>query len=123
MNTKISDIKHEKHEIDAQGVVLGRLATRVATLLVGKSKPYFTHHLDCGDFVTLTNVGKIKITGKKDQTKKYTHYSGYPGGLKTKSLKTMRAEKPEEVIRLAVLGMLPKNKLQQHWIARLEIHV
>ena len=123
MTTKQSDIKHNEHEIDAQGVVLGRLATKVANLLMGKSKPYFTHHLDCGDFVTLTNAGKVKITGKKDQTKLYTHYSGYPGGLKTKNLKTMRVEKPEEVVRLAVLGMLPKNKLQAHWIARLEIHV
>jgi len=121
MTTKASDIKHEKHEIDAAGLVLGRLSTQVAALLVGKSKPYFVRHLDCGDFVTVTNAAKVKITGKKDVTKKYTRYSGYPGGLKTKTLKVLRQENPTEVIHHAVEGMLPKNKLQGIWIKRLTI--
>lgn len=122
MITKQSDIKHENVQIDATGIVLGRLATRIANLLVGKQKPYFTRHLDCGDSVVVTNASKVKITGKKELTKNYTSYSGYPGGLKTKSLKTLRQEKPEKVVHNAVLGMLPKNKLQKIWITRLEIH-
>ncbi len=122
MQTKLSDIKHEKHEVDAADQILGRLATRVATLLTGKSKPYFVRHLDCGDFVAVTNAGKVKVSGKKELNKKYTHFSGYPGGLKTKTLSKLRQEKPEEIIRHAVLGMLPKNKLQRIWIARLEVH-
>src|SRR5574340_385217 len=112
MIPKVSDIKHDKHEIDAQGQVLGRLATTVATLLVGKNKPYFVRHLDCGDFVTVKNAAKITVTGKKETTKKYTRYSGYPGGLKTTTLKKLRTEKPEEVVRHAIIGMLPDNKLK-----------
>lgn len=122
MPTKLSDIKHAKHEVDADGQVLGRLATRVATLLTGKNKPYFTRHLDCGDFVTVANASKVKVSGKKELNKKYPRFSGYPGGLKTKTLSKLRQEKPEEIIRHAVLGMLPKNKLQKIWIARLEAH-
>ncbi len=121
MITKLSDIKHEKHEIDAKGKILGRLATQVALLLVGKGKPYFVRRLDCGDFVTVTNASKVKTTGKKDTTKTYTRFSGYPGGLKTKTLKTVREQNPAEVIYHAVEGMLPKNKLQRIWISRLEV--
>lgn len=120
MTTKLSDIAHEKHEISADGVILGQLATKVAQLLTGKSKSYFVRHLDCGDFVTVVDAGKVKVTGKKEE-KKYTRYSGYPGGLKTTTLKTLREEKPSEIIRHAVLGMLPNNKLRDRWMARLEI--
>ena len=120
-NTKTKDITHEKHELDAKGQVLGRLATKIATLLVGKNKPYFVRHLDCGDFVTVTNGKEVKVTGKKETQKLYSHYSGYPGGLKQKSLKVVRAEKPEEIIRRAVWGMLPNNKLRDIWIARLKV--
>lgn len=123
MTTKLSDIKHDKTEVDAEGVVLGRLSTRIAALLVGKNKPYFVRHLDCGDFVTVNNAGKIKVTGKKDQTKKYTSYSGYPAGLKTKTLGALRQTNPGEVIRHAVAGMLPKNKLQAIWLSRLTINI
>jgi large subunit ribosomal protein L13 len=121
MTTKLADIKHDRHELSAEGEVLGRFATKIATLLVGKSKPYFVRHLDCGDFVTVTNAQKIITTGRKDEKKIYTRYSGYPGGLKSKTLKTLRAENPAEVIRHAVWGMLPNNKLRSIWIKRLKV--
>lgn len=122
MTTKLSSIKHEKHQIDASGQILGRLATQVALLLVGKSKPYFVRHLDCGDFVAVSNAAKIKITGKKEMQKVYTRYSGYPAGLKKISAGKMRQERPEEIIRRAVLGMLPNNKLRDRWMRRLTIY-
>ena len=121
MITKLADIKHNKHEVDANGIILGQLASRVAGLLTGKSKPYFTRHLDCGDFVSVTNASKIKVTGKKEELKKYPRYSGYPAGLKTRVLKDLRVSKPTEIIRHAVYGMLPNNKLRDRWMARLTI--
>lgn len=118
-NTKISEIKRETHELDASGEVLGRLATKIAGLLMGKSKPYYVSHLDCGDFVNVKNAAVIKVTGKKEIDKVYTRYSGYPGGLKSKQLKQIRKENPSEIIRHAVFGMLPKNKLRDIMITRL----
>jgi len=120
MVTKLSDIKHDKHNLDADGIILGQLASKVAGLLTGKSKTYFTRHLDCGDFVTVTNAAKVKVTGKKEM-KKYTSYSGYPGGLKTTTLGKLREENPERIIHHAVSGMLPNNKLRDRWMARLDI--
>lgn len=120
MITKLADIRHDKHDVDADGIILGQLASQVAGLLVGKSKPYFTRHLDCGDFVTVTSAGKVKVTGKKEE-KKYTSFSGYPGGLKTTTLGKLREENPERIIRHAVYGMLPNNKLRDRWMARLDI--
>lgn len=122
MTTKLSDIKHEKHTIDAKDQVLGRLSTQVATLLVGKTKPYFTRHLDCGDFVTVVNAKQIVATGKKMQTKSYTSYSGYPGGLKRTSLKNLQEKHPERVLYHAISGMLPDNKLKKFWLSRLTIN-
>ncbi len=119
---KKKEVKREWHLVDAKDQVLGRLATKVATLLVGKGKPYFTRHLDCGDFVLVKNAAQVATTGKKETTKKYTRFSGYPGGLKTTTLKKMRAEKPEEVVRLAIIGMLPDNKLKKFWITRLTVN-
>lgn len=121
MTTKLSDIKHDKHEVDARGQVLGKVATKVATLLVGKQKPYFVRHLDCGDYVTVLNAKDVVLTGKKWTKKKYTRYSGYPGGLKTATAQEVMAKKPTEVVRHAILGMLPKNKLEKFWAARLEV--
>lgn len=121
MTTKLSDIKHDKHELDAQGQILGRLATKVATILVGKNKPYFVRHLDCGDFVTVTNAARVQVTGKKEEKKMYDSYSGYPGGRKVKPLNVLRAQKPTEIIHQAVWGMLPNNKLRDIWIKRLII--
>lgn len=119
-NTKISEVKRETHEIDAENQVLGRLATKIAGLLMGKAKPYYVAHLDCGDFVNIKNASLVKVTGKKETGKLYTNYSGYPGGLKTKTLKQLRKEKPTEIIRHAVFGMLPKNKLRDIMITRLK---
>lgn len=116
--TKLADIKHEQHEVDAKGLILGRLAATIATLLVGKKKPYFVRHLDCGDFVMVKNADKIKVTGKKLTDKIYTRYSGFPGGIRKTALKNI---KPEEAIRHAVSGMLPNNKLRSIWISRLKI--
>ena len=118
--TKLADISHNKHDVDAKDQVLGRLSTKIAALLVGKSKPYFTRHLDCGDFVMVTNYKNIIVTGKKSTQKLYTHYSGFPGGLKTKVFKDVQKTKPEEIVRHAVFGMLPNNKLRDVWISRLK---
>lgn len=122
MTTRLSDIKHDKHTLDAKGQVLGRLATKTAKLLTGKNKSYFTRHLDCGDFVTIINAKEVQTTGKKDQTKIYTSYSGYPAGLKKISLQNLRQTKPERVIYHAVSGMLPDNKLKKFWLNRLTIN-
>lgn len=117
--TKQSEIRRFWHLIDARGKILGRLATEVATLLMGKSKPYFVRNLDCGDYVVVINAKDIKVTGKKEKQKIYTRYSGYPGGLKREVFADLRERKPEEIIRHAVWGMLPKNKLQKRMIKRL----
>src|ERR1700723_1836073 len=96
--------------IDAEGVVLGRLATRVASLLIGKDKPTYTPHLDCGDHVVVVNAEKVKLTGNKMDQKLYRHHSGSPGGLKEVPIRTLMQRRPEEVLREAGLGMLRKNK-------------
>jgi len=113
-------ITREKHKIDASGKVLGRLATQVVILLRGKNKKDFTPARDIGDFVIINNVNKIKITGKKFEKKKYYHYSGYPGGLKETPLEKIFEKNPKEILRKAVLGMLPKNKLRARMIKRLK---
>src|ERR687894_3291120 len=97
--------------VDAEGQTLGRLATQIADALRGKRKPAYTPHVDTGDFVVVVNAEKISVTGAKRQEKLYYRHSGYPGGLKTRTLDEMLAKRPEEVIRLAVKGMLPKNRL------------
>ncbi len=116
--TKLADIKHDSHEVDAKGVVLGQLATKVANLLIGKRKNYFVRNLDCGDFVTVKNYKDVKITGKKLDKKIYTRYSGYPGGIRKTAMKDLK--NPTEIVHHAVLGMLPNNKLRDIWIARLK---
>lgn len=124
MNTnKLSakDIKREKHTIDASGKILGRLATEVATILMGKKKPSFVPYLDTGDFVVVTNASKVKVTGKKMKDKIYTRHSGYPGGLKTESFDKMIARKPEYIIEHAVKGMLPHNRLGNQMIKKLKV--
>lgn len=121
MTTKLTDITHNKHTLDATDKVLGRLATQVAALLMGKSKPYFVRHLDCGDFVTITGAKGVRVTGNKLKQKNYTTFSGYPGGLKRIALKDMINKNPEKVIFNAVVGMLPDNKLKKFWVKRLEV--
>ncbi|MBU4204657.1 50S ribosomal protein L13 [Patescibacteria group bacterium] len=113
-------VSREKHKIDATDKILGRLAAEIAVLLRGKNKIGFLPNKDIGDFVIVANVGKIKITGRKIEQKKYYHHTGYLGGLKAKSLKTLIVENPAEVLKKAVFGMLPKNKLRAKQIKRLK---
>ncbi len=115
-------IKRNWHLIDANGQILGRLATDVATKLMGKNKPEFVPYLDTGDFVVVTNAAKVKITGKKAEQKKYIHHSGYPGGYKEESFARLIIRRPEEVIKHAVWGMLPKTKLGKKMITKLHIY-
>lgn len=113
-------MKREIHTIDATGKILGRLATEIAVLLRGKHKPDFVPYKDMGDFVVVKNVDKIKVTGKKIEKKKYYHHSGYLGGLKEIPLKKLFEKNPAEVLRKAVWGMLPNNKLRPEQIKRLK---
>ncbi len=108
--------------VDAQGKTLGRLASQIARVLMGKHKPYYQPDVDCGDFVIVLNVDKVVVTGKKLEQKKYYFHSNYPGGLKERSLAWMLENKPEEVIRLAVKRMLPKNRLGHRMLKRLKIY-
>ncbi len=117
--TKTKDITREWFLVDVKGKILGRSATEIAQLLMGKSKPYFAKNMDCGDNVVVVNAKEIIVTGKKEKEKTYTRYSGYPGGLRTKTLEELRKSKPEEIIIHAVSGMLPKNKLRDRMLKRL----
>ncbi len=109
--------------IDAEGETLGRLCTRIATVLRGKHKVYFSPHVDCGDYVVVINADKINLTGAKLDTKFYHRYSGYPGGLRSQSARTiLTGAYPERVIEAAVKGMLPKNKLARQVIKKLKIY-
>jgi len=110
------------HLVDADGKILGRLATRVAILLRGKNKPIFAPHQDTGDFVVVINAKKVSLTGKKWKEKIYTHHSGYPGGLKQASAEKIAQKKPERLITMAVQGMLPKTKLGKKLIKKLKVY-
>ncbi len=115
------DIKRELHTIDASGKVLGRLATEVATILMGKNKTQFVPYLDLGDSVVVTNASKVKVTGKKTKDKKYVRHSGYPGGLKVETFDKLLNRKPEYLIEHAVKGMLPHNRLGKQMIKKLKV--
>lgn len=119
--TKISDVKRVWHLVDIKGKTLGRIASDISVLLMGKSKPYFVRNLDVGDYVVVVNAKDVKVTGKKELLKKYYRASGYPGGLRIESLGDLRQRKPEEIIRHAVSGMLPQNKLRDRMLSRLFI--
>ncbi|QMU55748.1 MAG: 50S ribosomal protein L13 [Candidatus Mycalebacterium zealandia] len=108
--------------VDADGKTLGRLATKLATILRGKDKPEFTPHADTGDFVVVVNAEKVHLTGNKLADKMYYRHTGYPGGLKSTSAQTLSETKPEEVLKKAVWGMLPKNKSQKKLISRLKVY-
>jgi large subunit ribosomal protein L13 len=108
--------------VNAEGKILGRLATEVAVLLRGKNKPQFASFVDTGDFVVVVNAEKINVTGKKLDQKKYYSHSQYPGGLRTETLKELLEKKPEEVIRKAVWGMIPKNKLGRAVYKKLKVY-
>lgn len=108
--------------VDAQGKVLGRLASQIAKILMGKHKPYYQPDVDCGDFVIVLNADKVVVTGKKLEQKLYQFHTNYPGGLKERTLAWMLEHKPEEVIRLAVKRMLPKNRLGHRMLKRLKVY-
>ncbi len=122
-SVKASDIERQWHTIDASDEVLGRLATRIATLLMGKHKPMFCRNLDVGDFVVVINADKVRFTGDKARQKMYYRHSGYPGGLKSTSLEKMMQTHPTRVIEHAVKGMLPRNKLSAGMMKRLKVYV
>jgi len=119
---KASEIERSWFVVDAAGQTLGRLATRVATLLEGKHKPIYTPHLDTGDHVVVVNAGKIRVTGDKLRQKSYFRHSNYPGGLREESLGDLMARKPELVIERAVKGMLPQNRLGRAMIKKLKVY-
>jgi len=108
--------------VDADGKTLGRLATQIADTLRGKRKPEYTPHIDTGDFVIVVNAEKIHVTGNKRHDTRYYRHSGYPGGLRSRSLEEMLARRPEEVIRLAVKGTLPRNRLARKQLTKLKIY-
>jgi len=121
-SVKLGEIERAWRVIDADGATLGRLATQVASTLRGKHKPTFTPHLDTGDAVVVVNAAKIKVTGKKLQDKAYVRHSGYPGGFKSETLERLLERRPEEVIRRAVRGMLPQNRLGEKMARKLYIY-
>jgi large subunit ribosomal protein L13 len=108
--------------VDADNAVLGRMAAKIAPILMGKTKPTYTPHVDTGDYVIVVNAEKIRLTGKKAQQKEYDYYTGYPGGHKYVSFAEMMAKKPEKVVELAVRRMLPKNKLGRKMLKKLKIY-
>jgi len=119
---KAGEIDKAWHVIDAADQTLGRLASRVAMLLVGKHKPTYSRHLDMGDFVVIVNADKVRVTGKKLQDKIYYHHTGYMGGLKETTLGDMLSRNPRRVLELAVRGMLPRNKLSRHLLRHLKVY-
>jgi len=117
----MSNIKRSWHLVDAKDQILGRVATKIARLLTGKDKVEYVPYLDGGDHVVVVNAKEVAVTGKKEKQKTYYRYSGYPGGLKAETLRELRERRPEEILRRAVKGMLPKNKLQKSMLKRLYI--
>ena len=119
---KNSDVTRKWHVVDADGMVVGRLASRVASILRGKTKPVYAPHVDTGDFVIVLNAEKVRFTGNKLDQKKYYHHSGYPGGLKMKTAKDIMNKYPERIIMSAVRGMLPKNVLGKQQLRKLKVY-
>ena len=119
---KISEVDQKWHLIDAENKTLGRLSSRVSSILMGKNKSQYTPNNDLGDFVVIINAEKIKLTGNKESQKKYFRHSGYPGGLKSTNVEELRKDKPEQIILRAVKGMLPKNKLADKMISKLKVY-
>ena len=117
-----ADRQRDWYVVDAEGQTLGRLATRIADALRGKRKPEYTPHCDTGDFVVVINAEKIVVTGKKRTDKLYWRHSGYPGGIRSRTLNEMLDRRPEEVIRKAVRGMLPRNRLARKQLTKLKVY-
>jgi large subunit ribosomal protein L13 len=121
-SAKPGEIAREWYLVDAEGKTLGRLATQIADTLRGKRKPQYTPHVDTGDFVVVVNAEKIAVTGSKLDQKRYYRHSGYPGGLRSRTLREQLDRRPTEVLRVAVKGMLPKNRLARQQITKLKIY-
>jgi len=121
-SAKKEDIKRSWHVVDANGKTLGRLASVVAAVLKGKTKPVYTTHVDTGDFVIIINAGKVHLTGRKLDQKTYYRHSGYPGGLKSITAGKLLKSKPEDVLKKAIEGMLPKNQLGKQMLSKLKIY-
>jgi large subunit ribosomal protein L13 len=115
-------VTRQWHVIDAQDVVLGKLATKAAMLLMGKTKPIYTPFLDTGDHVIVINANKVRLSGRKEEAKVYRHFTGYPGGLVEKSFKRVREEKPARIVEEAIQGMLPKTKLGKQMFRKLKVY-
>jgi len=120
--TKEVEVKRRWYVVDAENLVLGRMATRIADILRGKHKPCYTPNVDTGDFVVVINAEKVTVTGKKAQQKVYQRYSGYPGGLKEIKYADMQQKHPDRIIRLAVQRMIPKNRLGRKMIKKLKVY-
>ncbi|HYQ09619.1 MAG TPA: 50S ribosomal protein L13 [Gaiellaceae bacterium] len=121
-SAKPGEVTREWYLVDAEGKTLGRLATQIADTLRGKRKPQFTPHVDTGDFVIVVNAEKIQVTGNKLDQKRYYRHSGYPGGIRSRTLREQLDRRPTEVLRVAVKGMLPKNRLARQQITKLKIY-
>jgi large subunit ribosomal protein L13 len=121
-SAKPGEVTREWYLVDAEGKTLGRLATQIADTLRGKRKPQFTPHVDTGDFVVVVNADKIRVTGSKLDQKRYYRHSGYPGGLRSRTLREQLERRPTEVLRVAVKGMLPKNRLARQQLTKLKIY-
>jgi len=116
------DRERDWYVVDATGKTLGRLATQIANVIRGKRKPTYTPHIDVGDFVIVVNAEKVAVTGDKREQKRYWRHSGYPGGIRSRTLGDMLERRPEEVIRRAVKGMLPRNRLARRQITKLKVY-
>ena len=119
---KTTEIERDWYVVDARGQTLGRLASKIAPILKGKHKPIYTPHMDCGDFVVVVNADKVRVTGRKLDQKFYYRHSGYPGGIKSISLRNQLDRYPERVLQAAVRGMLPKNKLGRRMMKKLKVY-
>lgn len=119
---KPAEVERKWYVIDAEDKTLGKIASEAASILRGKKKPIYTPHVDTGDYVIVINAEKVRVTGKKEEQKIYKSHSGYPGGLKETTLRELRAKKPEEIIRHAVKGMMPKGKLGRQMFKKLKVY-
>lgn len=119
---KIGEIERRWYVVDAEGLHLGRLATRVASILRGKNKPIYTPHMDTGDFVVVVNAEKVVLTGRKEDQKMYYRHSGRPGSLKQETARQLRQRRPTRLVEAAVRGMLPKNRLGRHLYRKLKVY-
>ena len=122
MSARPADVVHDWYVVDASQYTLGRLASELAIRLRGKHKPQYTPHVDTGDYIVVVNAEKVRVTGKKEDDKIYHRHSGYPGGLKSQSLKELREKHPERIIETAVKGMLPRNPLGRAVARKLKVY-